>query len=168
MKSGNATSYQAESPLMDQPRRKVRPIFSLLFVLALVFLAVTIATRTTVLRDAWNSIASYLGLPAKSHQRPPTRISMTADVRAALETFEEDNGRYPTTEEGLEALITRPATVGDSWHKQMDELALDNWGHPFRYRCPGIRNPDAYDLDSAGPDGIFDTTDDVHRDSSHL
>ena len=79
------------------------------------------------------------------------------DVRAievALDGFEIDNGRYPTSEEGLAALIAAPSTA-TNWNgpylKKSDPK--DPWGNPYVYRYPGQNNPSGYDLYSTGPDG---------------
>ncbi len=161
--NGDKSRYsQVESLLQWKPRRKVRPVFSRLLTLALIFLAVAIAARTTVLTDIRTSISSYFRVPDSKIRTGSSQIS---NLKTALETFETDNGRYPTTEEGLEALVIRPPGAGGNWHKQMDEIPLDQWGHAFRYRFPSMRGAESYDLDSAGPDGIFDTTDDIHMES---
>lgn len=75
----------------------------------------------------------------------------------ALDTYRLDNGAYPTTEQGLEALWTRPRTppeprnwAGPYLRKQ---VPADPWGNPYVYRSPGQVNPDSYDLLSLGRDG---------------
>jgi general secretion pathway protein G len=60
-------------------------------------------------------------------------------IAAALELFQGDNGRYPTPQEGLQALVTRPASL-DNWNgpylHSKDQLK-DPWGHPYRYAVAG-------------------------------
>lgn len=70
----------------------------------------------------------------------------------ALDTLRLDAGRYPTTEEGLEALRTRPGGL-DKWDGPYlkKEVPLDPWGRPYIYRNPGEHGP--YDLLSYGADG---------------
>lgn len=70
----------------------------------------------------------------------------------ALDTLRLDAGRYPTTEEGLEALRTRPIGL-DKWDGPYlkKEVPLDPWGRPYIYRSPGEHGP--YDLLSYGVDG---------------
>lgn len=72
--------------------------------------------------------------------------------------FSVDCGRYPTTAEGLNALITCPTDISPKLWKgpylDSSKLLRDPWGHDFVYRCPGIHNTNAYDLYSKGPDGI--------------
>jgi general secretion pathway protein G len=71
----------------------------------------------------------------------------------ALDLFRLDMQRYPTQEEGLEALVEAPP--GDpQWngpYLKQNKLPLDPWGHPYRYRFPGAHGD--YDLYSLGPDG---------------
>src|SRR5262245_21881662 len=59
-----------------------------------------------------------------------------SNVKSALDMFEQDNGRYPTTEEGLAALVEKPADL-QNWHKLLDEIPKDGFGNPLIYRYPG-------------------------------
>lgn len=71
----------------------------------------------------------------------------------ALDTFRLDVGRYPTTQEGLEALGRQPGGLArwdGSYLKK--EVPLDPWGKPYVYRSPGEHGP--YDLISYGADGL--------------
>lgn len=74
-------------------------------------------------------------------------------LSSALDLYKLDVGRYPTTEEGLEALVVAPAG-SESWNgpyiKKKASLT-DPWGHPYVYRSPGEH--DVFDLSSNGPDG---------------
>lgn len=84
----------------------------------------------------------------------------------ALSLYETDNGAYPTTEQGLEALIEKPssAPVPSNWKKpylQKKEIPLDPFGNAYQYECPGKHNNEGYDLSSAGPDGQHGTEDDI-------
>lgn len=70
----------------------------------------------------------------------------------ALDTFRLDVGRYPSTEEGLQALRQKPATL-DRWDGPYlkKDLPLDPWEKPYMYKSPGDHGP--YDLVSYGADG---------------
>jgi len=75
-----------------------------------------------------------------------------ASLELALDAMEIDTGRYPTTEEGLNALMQQPANVRD-WHgPYLSRAPQDPWGNPYVYRYPGQHNPNGYDLFSMGPD----------------
>jgi len=85
--------------------------------------------------------------------------------KQALNQFELDCGRFPTTAEGLRALVEKPPALPDSakWTRYPDQpfVPKDPWGNDFVYRQPGRVNTDGYDLFSPGPDGRPDTEDDI-------
>ncbi len=70
----------------------------------------------------------------------------------ALDQYRLDTGRYPTTEQGLNALLTRPANE-PRWQGPYlrKGVPLDPWGNPYQYRSPGEKTD--YDLLSLGKDG---------------
>jgi general secretion pathway protein G len=72
------------------------------------------------------------------------------------------NGFYPTTEQGIQALVTQPDKDPRParWYQLFREVPKDPWGNDYIYRCPGLKNPSGYDLYSAGPDRQADTADD--------
>ena len=79
--------------------------------------------------------------------------------------FDADCGRYPTTAEGLKALLEKPnGSSITNWQgpylKKASDLE-DPWGHEYIYRCPGIHNTNLYDLISMSPDGRSNTDDDI-------
>lgn len=69
----------------------------------------------------------------------------------SLDQFRLDVGRYPTTQEGLQALVTNPGI--DNWDGPYPKKAIPNdpWGRPYHYQCPGTHGE--YDLFSYGRDG---------------
>ena len=82
----------------------------------------------------------------------------------ALDAFEIDTGRYPTTVEGLRALLEKPTSEADGWqgpYLSRNVVPLDPWGGEYQYRCPGQYNQDGYDLDSYGPDQKLGGEDDI-------
>lgn len=92
-----------------------------------------------------------------------TRIS--ADVQSIstqLKLYESMNGFYPTTEQGLQALVTQPDSdpKPTRWYQLYKEMPKDPWQSDYIYRNPGTKNPNGYDLFSAGPDRKPDTGDD--------
>ncbi len=76
------------------------------------------------------------------------------EFEGALQLFAFDVGRYPTTGEGLEALISNPGGL-ESWKGPYlsKELPLDPWDKPYIYRCPPTQGIE-FDLFSYGPDGL--------------
>ena len=85
-----------------------------------------------------------------------TARSQMEMLGAALDAYRLDNGSYPSTADGLDALWQRPAT-GDlpNWRGPYLRKAvpLDPWGHGYTYAFPGVMNPNGYDLLTYGRDG---------------
>jgi len=90
-----------------------------------------------------------------------------ANLEVALDTFEIDTGRYPTTEEGLQALVEAPPGI-TGWKGPYIKRGVpkDPWGNDYRYQCPGQHNSSGYDLFSCGPDGKEGGDDDIDNWSS--
>jgi general secretion pathway protein G len=84
-----------------------------------------------------------------------------ANLETALDAFEVDNGRFPTNDEGLRALVEMPSNA-TSWKGPYIKRGVPNdpWGNTYIYRWPGQHNTTSYDLYSFGPDGR-EGTDDV-------
>ena len=89
-------------------------------------------------------------------------ITEIASFKTALQAFEIDCGRFPTTDEGLHALVQQPSGV-QNWKQggYMDDIPQDPWGHPYVYRSPGQHHPDGYDVMSMGADGHEGGDDDI-------
>lgn len=85
-----------------------------------------------------------------------------ANLQVQLDIFEVDTGRYPTTEEGLQALLEEPAGV-QGWRGPYITRGMpkDPWGRPYVYKQPGDHNVSSYDLYSYGPDGQEGGGDDI-------
>jgi general secretion pathway protein G len=85
--------------------------------------------------------------------------------KTALGVYELDNGVFPTTEQGLQALITQPAGGNlPNWkgpYLDPPVLRPDPWGHNYVYRYPGQKITNGYDLFSPGPNGIEGDEDDI-------
>lgn len=79
-------------------------------------------------------------------------------LSVALDNYRLDNGYYPTTEQGLQALRTRPASepVPRNWRGPYlrREVPLDPWDRPYLYKSPGEHNPTSFDLLTLGRDGL--------------
>lgn len=87
-------------------------------------------------------------------RRTKAKIQMRS-LMAALDLFKLDNGFYPSTDQGLQALVTKP-TVGQippNWKEggYLDKVPPDPWGNPYVYLSPGQQGE--YDLISYGADG---------------
>jgi general secretion pathway protein G len=90
--------------------------------------------------------------------RVTTAKTQIRGIEAALDFYRMDNGRYPTTEQGLEALVDEPTTSPEprsyrpEGYLQGGRLPVDPWGEPYQYEAPGNHNPHSFDLWSLGSD----------------
>ena len=83
-------------------------------------------------------------------------VRVAADIQGIntqLKLYESMNGFFPTTDQGLQALVTQPDTDPrpTRWYQLYKEMPKDPWQNNYIYICPGIKNPNSYDLYSAGP-----------------
>jgi len=83
------------------------------------------------------------------------RVAAKADVAAlvqALKLYRLDNGNYPTTDQGIGALVQKPTTnpVPTNWKPYLDHLPKDPWGSDYQYLSPGVRGE--IDVFSLGAD----------------
>jgi general secretion pathway protein G len=114
-------------------------------------------------------------LPQQEGAEKNTTKLLLQNVETALDTYRLNMGRYPTTEQGLNALVTKPTfeneRQGDKWNgpylKPGTKLE-DAWGNVIRYELADVSTDDTtskssarYKLYSIGPDGQPDTADDI-------
>jgi general secretion pathway protein G len=76
------------------------------------------------------------------------------NLMQALKLYKLDNQRYPTAEQGLQALLVKPGTgpIPPNWKSYVDKLPNDPWGRPYQYLNPGIKGE--IDVMSFGADGL--------------
>ena len=76
-----------------------------------------------------------------------------ATIQQSLKLYRLDNGRYPTSEHGLQALVAKPqsAPVPTNWRQYLDKLPKDPWGKEYQYLNPGVHGE--VDVFSLGADG---------------
>ena len=76
-----------------------------------------------------------------------------ATIQQSLKLYRLDNGRYPTSEQGLQALVAKPqsAPVPTNWRQYLDKLPKDPWGKEYQYLNPGVHGEVA--VFSLGADG---------------
>ncbi len=96
-------------------------------------------------------------------RRARAESDVKGSIPLALDLFELDTGKYPTTEEGLNILRTAPPDASSrNWRgPYLKQSPIDPWAHPYHYAYPGTKNPQDYDLFSVGPDGTEGTSDDI-------
>jgi general secretion pathway protein G len=126
-----------------------------LFVMALVvlFFAALVVRQSATTR------------PGRDVRIRVAHAAICGGLKTALEMFKADCGRFPTTEEGWNALIilSKESSL-TNWHGPYfnpPEAPEDPWGHSYVYLSPGIHNTNSYDLYSPGPDGVSNTADDI-------
>jgi general secretion pathway protein G len=114
-------------------------------------------------------LASLAGivLPKLTGRSQQAKITATrtqiSQFEVALDAFEIDVGRYPTTTEGLRALTDKPTSDSEGWQQPYlrRSIPLDPWGNDYVYRYPGTQNIDGFDLSSYGPDRKLGGDDDI-------
>jgi len=90
-------------------------------------------------------------LPASNTARRKIAAGDIANISVSLKLYRLHNGRYPTTEEGLDVLLKAPAS-GDWKEPYLERPPIDPWGRRYEYRCPGSHALVGFDLWSEGPD----------------
>lgn len=89
---------------------------------------------------------------------------INSNISMALKLYDLDNGNFPTTEQGLNALLSKPSSnpAPANWNgPYLEKKAIGPWKNPYQYKCPGVHNTAGYDLYSLGKDGAEGTDDDV-------
>jgi general secretion pathway protein G len=120
--------------------------------LVLVILAVLAAVATPI----------YLRQAEKARE-DATRADIS-NIKTALDTFALNNGRYPTSEEGLLALVRAPAGMDETWNgPYLEQFPHDKWGNEYFYAYPSDDDPRTYALTSPGKDHQMGTEDDITR-----
>jgi general secretion pathway protein G len=112
-------------------------------------------------------VIAAIAVPRLSGNTEKAKIAATkqtiASASLALDNYELDVGRFPSSDEGLRALIERPAVLSekDGWDgPYMREMPRDSWNRELVYKYPGDESVD-YDIVSAGRDGQAGNEDDI-------
>ncbi len=102
------------------------------------------------------SIAAPLVLDKADEARVQKARADFKNIQTALKLYRLDNFVYPTSEQGLEALVDKPTLepIPSKWKKSgyLEELPQDPWGRPYLYLSPGEQGD--YDLYTLGADGV--------------
>ena len=134
--------------MLTELRKKIasnRSGFTLLELLVVMVILVLLASVVTVV--------VIKRVEEAKHAKAVTDIST---LESGLDQFYLHCGRYPTTEEGLNALRVKPQSDDlGNWSGPYIKRAVpaDPWGKAYIYQCPGEHNTDSYDLYSYGRDG---------------
>ena len=97
---------------------------------------------------------------------PAKELRAEADVSVlstSLALYEARSFKVPSTEQGLKALVERPRVdpIPERWRQLLEEVPKDPWGREYKYAAPGKRSKKAFDVYSAGPDGVDGNEDDI-------
>ncbi len=112
-------------------------------------------------------IVTRVGNVFGSSQEKVAQIFVRDSLSLPLQRYRMDLGSFPTTGEGLAALLTAPGGAAvDRWKGPYTEapggkMPVDPWGEPYQYRYPGTKNTSSYDLFTKGPDKQPETADDI-------
>ena len=98
-------------------------------------------------------------------KKTAAQADIEANLSEVFDLYELDNGRYPSTEQGLRALLQKPTTapVPENWsgpYLKKKTVPKDPWGNEYLYLYLGVHNKDSYDLSSYGSDGV-ESEDDI-------
>ena len=83
-------------------------------------------------------------------------------LKTGLLMYNSASRNFPTTEQGLKSLLTKPEGAAN-WRPQVESQGelIDPWGKDYQYVMPGVHNPRGFDIFSVGPDGLPNTADDI-------
>ena len=138
---------------LDAPlKRRQSRGFSLLEVVIAIALLALLATI------AINQIGNVFG----GGQENVAKLFVNNSLELPLMKYRTDTGSYPSTSEGLKALLNAPGGKEGAWRgPYIKKLPQDPWKKDYNYRYPGQKNPSSYDLWSSGPDQADNTADDI-------
>jgi general secretion pathway protein G len=91
-------------------------------------------------------------------------LFVRTSVKLPLNAYKIAMGDYPSSSDGLQALIARPSQRGERWagpYIEGDKVPTDPWGDPYQYEYPGKHNKGSFDIWSKGPDHQSGTDDDI-------
>ncbi|MBM3872573.1 MAG: type II secretion system protein GspG [Verrucomicrobia bacterium] len=133
--------------------RRAFTLLEVLVVLAIIGLLVGLAV---------SNVTGILG----GNQVKVTQMFVQTTMKTPLTAYRLDMGDFPSTAEGLAALVNAPANKSDRWggpylEVKGGKLPVDPWQEPYQYRYPAVKNKIGYDLWSKGPDKADGTADDI-------
>jgi general secretion pathway protein G len=142
------------SRVIARPSQRTNQAFTLLEILVVLGIIALLA----------GLVVTNVGHIFDTSQTDVARLFVKQSMQAPLNVYKIHMGDYPTTAEGLQALITPPAKNAERWRGPYltdSKIPTDPWGEPYQYRYPGVKNKGGYDLWSKGPDKTDGTEDDI-------
>jgi len=137
---------------MNNARRKKIKAFTLVE-LMLVVIIIGILIAMVVPRMSGRS---------EEARKSVAKADVELNIATGLKLYELDNGSFPTTEEGLDALTSAAASAKNWKGPYLEKKPLDPWGNKYQYKSPGTHRTYDYDLYSLGKDGV-ESADDVNN-----
>lgn len=137
-------------------KRSARAAFTLLeIMIALAILGLLVGLAVTNLGNIFGE-----------KQIEVAKIYVSSTMPLTFDTYRLSMGSYPSTNEGLQVLLTAPANAGSKWKgpyvkENVEWPPRDPWGELYQYSYPGKHNLRSYDLWSKGPDKTDGTADDI-------
>jgi general secretion pathway protein G len=104
-----------------------------------------------------------LGGVHRHAEETAARLMVRESMKSALNVYRFSVGEFPSTAEGLQALVSAPAgkTTWRGPYVENGRIPPDPWGEPYQYAFPGQHNKSGYDIWSKGPDKQSGTADDI-------
>lgn len=140
----------------NTPKKSRRNAFTLIEILIVIALIALLATVGI----------GGLGQIFEGQKSKIAQEVVNQGMKIGLVAYKLDIGNFPSSEEGLNALIKAPAGKESRWrgpYLEAAEIPLDPWGNPYKYRFPGTKNVSGargYDIWSLGEDGT-ESPDDI-------
>lgn len=108
-------------------------------------------------------VIANLGLTHRNAEKAAARLMVDSSLKTALNLYRISVYEFPSTADGLDALVARPASNPARWGGPYVDgrVPADPWGEPYQYVSPGHHNKESYDLWSKGPDKQSGTADDI-------
>jgi general secretion pathway protein G len=130
----------SESSIIHHPS-SIRRGFTLIELMVVVVILGVLATLV---------VPKVMNKPEQA-RRTKAKVDIRS-IQTALSMFKADTGRFPTTAEGLQALVTNPGIKGFAADGYLERVPTDPWGKKYVYISPGVHSKE-YDLKSCGKDG---------------
>ena len=156
------SKYQAEK----HGSPKVYGLWSMVYGLNKGFTLIELMIVVIIIAALAAMVVPRLGSRSEQAKVAVAEADIGSNIGLALKLYKLDNGRYPTTSQGLKGLLSKSTSspVPSNWNgPYLERDPLDPWKNTYQYKSPGSHNADSYDLYSLGTDGVEGTEDDVNN-----